>query len=82
MVSFSLKDFVDTKEVQKTYLVYQPTEKSTVNYITRGPKGLFLNLSDNVMGRIYYATFQEDKWKRVTLKFPDAGIINNISTSP
>ena len=81
VISVSLSEFNNSGQFTNYSLVYEPNSKATVNYVTRSKSGLFLNLSENVMGKVIYSEFRDGKWSQQTLQFPEGGVINNISTN-
>ena len=65
----------------KTELVFSPNDKQAVNGVSLGATSLFVELLDNVVGRVKRIRRTESGWQDVNIKLPDNGVAKIISSS-
>ncbi|MEO0336651.1 MAG: S9 family peptidase, partial [Pseudomonadota bacterium] len=66
IVSVELSETENGQLKAKPQLLFQPKEGSTVNYVSRSQKGVFVNLSENVMGKVLFAKPTDLGWEMKT----------------
>ena len=64
-----------------TELVFSPTDKQAVTNISVGASGVFVELLDNVKGRLKRVTRSDDGWNAVDITMPDNGVVELSATS-
>lgn len=74
IVAFSLDD-------GRTELVFSPNDKQAVNNIEVGKHGIYLELLDNVIGRIQRHVRTDDGWQGEDIPLPDNGVASLVATS-
>ena len=65
----------------ETELVFSPTDKQAVNNISVGASSVFVELLDNVKGRLKRVIRGEDGWNAVDIPLPDNGVVELSATS-
>ncbi len=68
-------------ESGETGLVFSPNDKQAVRDVEVGQGSLYLGLLDNVIGRIWRLTRDEDGWQRKELALPDNGVATIVASS-
>ncbi len=64
-----------------TELVFSPTDKQAVNNVSVGASSVFIELLDNVKGRLKRLTRSDDGWNSVDIELPDNGVVELGATS-
>ncbi len=62
-------------------LVYSPTEKEAVNNIGIGNNGIYLELLDNVIGKVKRVERRKKGWEVNQVPLPDNGVVELSATS-
>ena len=81
LLSFSMKDFLDDGNIGTFHVVYQPNERSSINYVSSTKNGIYVNIMENVVSRVDHFKFNNEKWSFRTLPLPDKGTIHTISAN-
>lgn len=64
-----------------TELVFSPNEKQAVNSIGVGDGSLYIEMLEDVVGRVQRLTPTADGWETVDIKLPENGVVNLEATS-
>ena len=64
-----------------TELVFSPTDRQAVNEVEIGANSVFVELLDNVKGRLKRMKRSDDGWHAVDVSLPDNGVVKLIATS-
>ncbi len=64
-----------------TTLVFSPTERQAVNNVGIGLSGVYVELLDNVIGRIQRIALVDGEWTTSTIALPDNGVALLAATS-
>jgi prolyl oligopeptidase len=64
-----------------TELVFSPDDKQAVSGISVAANSVFVELLENVIGRIKRLQRTESGWQAVNIELPDHGVANIVSTS-
>lgn len=62
-------------------VVYQPSEKESIEDVEVGKSAIFVELLDNVVGRVKKLTQKPDHWSIEVLNLPDNGVVSIQSAS-
>jgi prolyl oligopeptidase len=61
-------------------LVYEPDSRSTLSGIAATRSALYLNVLQNVQGKLFKVSKEKGKWEKRVVEFPEAGVITVLST--
>ena len=64
-----------------TELVFSPTDKQAVTDVDVGMNSIFLEMLDNVVGRIHRYTRTKNGWRGEQIPLPDHGVASLVATS-
>lgn len=81
LLSFSMKDFIDDGNIETFHVVYQPNERSSINYVSATKNGVYVNIMENVVSRVDHFRFNNGKWSFKKLALPEKGTIHTISAN-
>jgi prolyl oligopeptidase len=62
-------------------LVFSPNEKQAVNNVEIAANSVFVQLLDNVKGRLKRLRRTDDGWQAVDISLPDNGVVTLVATS-
>jgi prolyl oligopeptidase len=62
-------------------LVFSPNEKQAVNNVEIAANGVFVQLLDNVKGRLKRLRRTDDGWQAVDISLPDNGVVTLVASS-
>ena len=81
-VDFKIGDIVAYDlDSGSTELVFSPTDKQAVNDVEIGATSVFVELLDNVKGRLKRIRRTDDGWQAADIALPDNGVVKLIATS-
>jgi len=61
--------------------VFTPTDRQAVNSVTIAESGLFVELLDDVAGRVKRLTAADDGWQTVDIELPANGVVKPVAAS-
>jgi prolyl oligopeptidase len=80
LVAFDMQHWMDTKTIGAVSLVYQPTERATLDSVSITANKLVLNRLENVANNIYVYDF-DGTWQNTKLALPENGSMSVSSAN-
>lgn len=81
LVSFDIHDFMKDGTIEKTYTVFSPDEKSSLNGAGATKSKVLLSISRDVTSAAYAFDWDGEKWTSDKLDFPANGTVNIGATN-
>ncbi len=63
-------------ETEATELLFLPTARQAVNGVSTAENVIYLNVLDNIQGKILKMTAGDDGWSTTKIDLPDAGVVS------
>jgi prolyl oligopeptidase len=82
LVSLPIEHVADADPLAAVQVVYEPGERSTLSSVAWSKSSLYLDVLENVKGRILKLRRTAKGWTSRRLPFPDSGIVRVTSVDP
>lgn len=79
LVSYSVDDLLDDGALSAVHLIYAPDDRSALQGAAPSGRALYVAVSENVVGKVYRATFDGSAWDMQPIALPDNGTVSLAS---
>ena len=81
VVSFAISDFMENGKIDTVNEVFSPSSRQSINNMGTTKDAVLMSISENVAGSAYAFKFENGKWTKTKLDFPENGTISIGSTN-
>ena len=82
VVAFDWDDFIASGEIGRVNVLFEPSERVSVQGVAVGPEAAYLSLLDNVTGKVRRVSKTWRGWRSRSVDLPGDGDLSLVSVSP